>query len=433
MDFTYFGKPKHDEDFCQYYLNNNSRQNKFTIIDGERFLIEDKKKNNIIPRNIYNLEKFNINFPKTLTYNVYGTESDGLYREFLKIRPMKLLYHLDDSSFTLYEPKTKNSGYLQGPIFRRKQIHKKNIITNKFLSWRDFNIGDDINLFGNYYHVASCDEFTRNFLSKNGIVVKPDEGIPLDSWTISRTEKSNTKDNLNPNQNVYYFHFQQMPRQITFYLAWLDDKNDYCSGKLKRTFKMTINSYTDIVTIIEMTPGLEGQLFLKGVRLCYQTSDGTEKYYKASNLYPGIWIEVYKRPMFIYDVEGEDARKYIMEQYGKVDFGNCSYEILEKGPPPKHFEISLKELVFEAYTESLKNLKFLLIYDSENKIVNVYEESKRCQWHKGRPFLEEVDVTHLSMDNFNLKKHIKLFMWDFILVDCSPITKEYLKFRSSTN
>ncbi|CEF68732.1 Uncharacterised domain DM10 and Protein of unknown function DUF1126 repeat-containing protein [Strongyloides ratti] len=429
MEFTYFGKSKQDEDFFKYHTNNNSRKNKFTIINGERFLLEDEKQKNWIPRNIYNLGKFNLNFTNTLTYNVYCTESDGLYREFLKIRPMKLLYHLDDSTFTLYEPKTNNSGYLQGPVFRRKKVHRKNIITDQFLSWQDFNIGDDINLFGTYYHVASCNQFTRNFLSENGINVNPDEGIPLDSWTMSRMEKANVKDKLLSHHNIS--HFQMLPRQITFYLAWLDKENDYCNGKLKRTFKMTIDTYTDIVTMVEMTPELKDQLFLKGVRLSYQTSDGTERYYRASNLYPGMWIEVYKRPMFIYNVEGEEAKKYIMEQFGKVDFGNCPYKLLESGPPPKHFEISLKELVFEARTESLKNFKFLLIYDSENKIVNVYEESKRYQWHKGRPFLEEIDVSHLSIDNFNLKKHIKLFKWDFILEDCSPVTKEYLKFRSS--
>uniref|UniRef100_A0A0N5B863 Exported protein n=1 Tax=Strongyloides papillosus TaxID=174720 RepID=A0A0N5B863_STREA len=430
MEFTYFGKPKPDEDFFKYNSYNNSHQNKFTVIDGERFFIDIKKPNNYVPRNIFNLKNFNINFSNTLTYNVYSDESDGFYKEFLKIRPMKLLYHLDDSSFTLYEPKTKNSGYLQGPIFRRKKVHKQNISTNDFLSWKNFNIGDDINLFGNYYHVASCDQFTRDFLSANGIVVNPDEGIPVDSWTLSRMEKVNVNDNSKMRCNVS--HFQMLPRKIILYLAWLDDKSDYCSGKLKRTFKMTINSYDDTATIVEMTPGLEG-LFLKNVRLVYRTSDGTEKYYRAANLYPGIWIEVYKRPMFVYGAEGEETMKYLKEQYDKLDFSNRLYELLEKGPPPKHFDISLKELVFEAYTESLKNFKFLLIYDSENKIVNVYEESKRHRWHKGRPFLEEIDVSHLSTDNFDLKKHIKLFKWDFTLEDCSPITKEYLKFRSSTN
>uniref|UniRef100_A0A0N4ZJX6 DKNYY family protein n=1 Tax=Parastrongyloides trichosuri TaxID=131310 RepID=A0A0N4ZJX6_PARTI len=427
MEFTYFGKAKPDEDYYQQKLNNNSRQNKFTIIDGERFLQENCVKQNWIPRNVLNLSQFNVNIHDTLLYNVYVTESDGPYREFLKIRPMKLLYHFDDSSFTLVEPKTENSGYLGGQLFRRKQVPSKNVLANRFLSWKDFNIGDDVNLFGTYYHVASCDQFTRNFLTSNEINVNPNEAIPYDSWNLSRIEKKNI-DTTTPKFNFNHFHL--IPRQMILNLAWLDTNNDYSTRKLKRTFKLIIDTSDDTVTMIEKTPGYGDQLFLKGVRLIYHTSDGVQRYYRAGNLYPGMWIEVYKRPMFIYDAEGDDTIKYLKQNFGKIDFGNCPVDILEKGPPPKHFDISLNELVFEAHTNSLRDFNFLLIYSSNEKVVNVFEESKRHKWRKGRPFLEEVDVSDLSPQDFDLKKEIKLYKWKFVLEDASPITKEYLKFRS---
>lgn len=43
-------------------------------------------------------------------------ESDGVEGELLKIRPMKLTYHLDDETISLYEPHTTNSGHLQAII-----------------------------------------------------------------------------------------------------------------------------------------------------------------------------------------------------------------------------------------------------------------------------------------------------------------------------
>jgi hypothetical protein len=48
-----------------------------------------------------------------LCFYVYLNESDGEGGELLKIRPMKVTYHLDDDTISLFEPHSTNSGHIQ--------------------------------------------------------------------------------------------------------------------------------------------------------------------------------------------------------------------------------------------------------------------------------------------------------------------------------
>lgn len=42
---------------------------------------------------------------------------------------------------------------------------------------------------------------------------------------------------------------------------------------------------------------------------------------------PGMWIEIYKRPMFIYDCEGVGTRAYLKQQFGELEYGSCPLEV----------------------------------------------------------------------------------------------------------
>ncbi len=68
---------------------------------------------------------------------------------------------------------------------RRSKI-AKNSTTNIFYTWKDFNIGEDIDLNGIRYHIADCDKFTREFLTANGVEVKDKECMPTDPATIDK-------------------------------------------------------------------------------------------------------------------------------------------------------------------------------------------------------------------------------------------------------
>lgn len=54
----------------------------------------------------------------------------------------------------------QNSGYPQGRIVRRARI-PKDPFRNIHYTWKDLNIGIDLDIFGIKYHVTDCDRFTR--------------------------------------------------------------------------------------------------------------------------------------------------------------------------------------------------------------------------------------------------------------------------------
>ena len=42
---------------------------------------------------------------------------------------------------------------------------------------------------------------------------------------------------------------------------------------------------------------------------------------------PGIWIDVFKRPMYIYDCEGAATKTFLKQQFGEIEFGDCPIEV----------------------------------------------------------------------------------------------------------
>jgi hypothetical protein len=98
-----------------------------------------------------------------LCFYAYLNESDGDQGELLKIRPMKVTYHLDDDTVSLFEPNTMNSGHIQGRQFTRQRVPRNDRrVGDDFLNWKDFGkIGHDIKMFGRDYRIVSCDDFTR--------------------------------------------------------------------------------------------------------------------------------------------------------------------------------------------------------------------------------------------------------------------------------
>lgn len=73
----------------------------------------------------------------------------------------------------------------QGRLLRRSKI-AKNPSSGIFYTWKDFNVGIDIELGGIVYHTADCDTYTREFLTANGVEVKERECMPKDPITIEK-------------------------------------------------------------------------------------------------------------------------------------------------------------------------------------------------------------------------------------------------------
>ena len=192
---------------------------------------------------------------------------------------MKLVYHLDDETFSLTEPFSDNSGHMQGRMFHSQKIPRHDRrVGNDCLSWKDIKIGEDIVLFGRTYRIINCDDFTKNFLEDRGIKVKTSEPIPIDSWNLARhfmTDKAREAEVKRffqeKEKSSEMNSWVQIPESLIFILAWLDRKTDFSGDKVKRTFKLTISTSDDSISMTELTPGFGNQLFLKTERLPYTT------------------------------------------------------------------------------------------------------------------------------------------------------------------
>lgn len=131
-----------------------------------------------------------------------------------------------------------------------------------------------------------------------------DEKIPLDAWNVFKHFRPQQiyREIESPSR---FFNEKELempswtlqPQILLFHAAWLDTKNDFHGTKVKRIFRIAACPEDDTVTLTELTPGFDNALFLKASRLPYLTSDRKQRYYHVNNFRPGIWIEVFKRPM----------------------------------------------------------------------------------------------------------------------------------------
>ena len=73
------------------------------------------------------------------------------------------------------EPKTDNSGIVQGRLLKR---HRAAGADGVPLTFRHFNVGSPVVIYGRSFNVIACDAFTRDFLAREGVHMAPDEQAP---------------------------------------------------------------------------------------------------------------------------------------------------------------------------------------------------------------------------------------------------------------
>lgn len=116
--------------------------------------------------------------------------------EHYRIRLVKILYFLEDNSITVIEPCVRNAGYDQGRLVRRCKI-QKNTRGDPY-TWKDLNIGLDIELNGICFHITDCDPYTKEFMLSQGIELNEAECSPADPATTERMININQKTRKTP-------------------------------------------------------------------------------------------------------------------------------------------------------------------------------------------------------------------------------------------
>lgn len=144
--------------------------------------------------------------------------------ESSRYRHVVLKFFVDDGTLLIREKSTPNSGLPVGNILRRQRV-PKGADSSEMLTPLDFNVGKDVSIFAITYHIATTDDYTRDYYQSHGIVVPPNEELPENAYDRVR-ESLELHAALHPREGGFdtsFVRFLQDDRKVLrFYGAWDD-------------------------------------------------------------------------------------------------------------------------------------------------------------------------------------------------------------------
>ena len=204
---------------------------------------------------------YNLNFPKrlpqwikydknVLKFTGYFTEHvvESAYENY-RIRKCNIFYYLDDDTMHIDEIREENSGITQGYFVKRQRCEKEGQ-KGVYITWRDFNLQNEIFLFGKKFRICNCDDFTKLYYMKLGINLNPPIEIPqviFEPDKFKNVDFEQNKKNIaeikeyievglkggHPNKGLKQF-LENDRKVLNFDISWFDDKYD----KEEKVYKM---------------------------------------------------------------------------------------------------------------------------------------------------------------------------------------------------
>ena len=188
---------------------------------------------------------------KFWTYFVEDVISERIENE--RIRKCIMFYYLEDDSIQLVEPKTGNSGIPQGTFLRRHKIPfqplpeddvapdelprpSPRMTKDPNITFWDLNLQKDLMIYGRRHTIVNCDQFTRNYLTAQGVEVKAAQPEPEDKFTEHRTkiEAVNPYRPYKRPKTPRRFEANE-PKVLRFYGLWLDKTISSKPGAVEAT------------------------------------------------------------------------------------------------------------------------------------------------------------------------------------------------------
>ncbi|KAF8776923.1 EF-hand domain-containing protein 1 [Argiope bruennichi] len=125
---------------------------------------------------------------------------DGIIKETVadwpsethRIHYVKVYYYLENDTLRVVEPEIPNSTLCQGTLLRRD--HYLHPSGKRNYSWKDLNIGNDLNIHGKEIHLIDCDAWTRQYLTDSGIEMRDPVSRPNDPHTEMKKNMSRRKE-----------------------------------------------------------------------------------------------------------------------------------------------------------------------------------------------------------------------------------------------
>jgi len=325
----------------------------------------------IVPRNMRHPKIA----PAWLKHDKQVLRFNGYFQEMVversdeqsRIRHVTLMYHMEDGTIRVSEPRVENSGIPQGSLLKRHRIPRPD--GQGFLGPDDLRCGMNITLYGRTYHISSCDRFTRWFYEENGIDVGQDEAPPTDTWTKSyEFRKLAEKGGLpmtralieaksmakymagGAPQNGKFAQFLLNDRKVLRFKAYWDDTTLYgvrtyfvihyylCDNTCEINEAQCRNSGRDVYPMFMK----RGPLYKKNETNCVPAMLQPDvQPYMPEDMIVGQPIYVWNRKVILYDCD-EFTQNFYMEflgidqTQGRIDVSEKPVTHKKLAPPPHH-------------------------------------------------------------------------------------------------
>ena len=139
------------------------------------------------------------------------------------------------------EIREENSGITQGYFVKRQRCEKEGQ-KGVYITWRDFNLQNEIFLFGKKFRICNCDDFTKLYYMKVGINLNNPINIPdviFEPDKFKNVDFEQNKKNIaeikeyievglkggHPNGGLKQF-LENDRKVLNFDISWFDDKYD---------------------------------------------------------------------------------------------------------------------------------------------------------------------------------------------------------------
>lgn len=245
--------------------------------------------------------------------------------ENYRIRKCTVYYYLDDDTLHILEDRLENSGIPQGIFLKRHKV----LIPGqepKVYTWRDLNVGINLNVYSRVFRIIDADDFTRRFYQNEGVALQSPEGYPDDPFVKTRAMinmKQNPPDLAEhknyievmlkggrPNKNLELF-LKNDRRVLSFNILWEDTTYDGGDKFYVLNFFLSDGS-VEVKEINEPNNGkIPFPILLKRKKLAKQPllthypgmSLRSEEYYQPADLVVGSNVFIFGRDCLIYDCD----------------------------------------------------------------------------------------------------------------------------------
>ncbi|GFT38348.1 EF-hand domain-containing protein 1 [Nephila pilipes] len=284
---------------------------------------------------------------KVLRFSGYfREETHDWSKEEYRIRPVKVLYYLQDDTMEVIEPKIANSGLLQGTMFKRHAFpHPKG--RGRTYLWKDLNLQTDLLVYSVVIHLTDCDQWTKEYLIDAGIELNEPEPIPPDPHQQEKLSTMPRKEiRARDTFNEKLYKFLTCDRKVLrFYGMWKDILNDppemrrvivqyYLADDSMEVLEDHVrNCGRDPCKVLirkQKLPVDRNELSESFPKSYLEIGDQDLTFFKPKDLMTGKDIVIFGKKIFLYDCD-EFTRHYYKTHFGVEDMESIA--VAEKPKP----------------------------------------------------------------------------------------------------